>query len=81
MLSDLANPSAVNGHYYPSFVVEDEPFHRPTDWDWGADLQHFEKCVTRFNAEHGYSASDAANVINSSLRAAQRLRARGVRFN
>ena len=77
----FANPTPKDGHYYPSFVFENEAGHNPTDWDWGTDLQHFVKCVARFNAERGYTEADAAAVINSSLRASQRLRARGVRFN
>lgn len=77
----FANPRPKNGHYYPSFVFENEAGHNPTDWDWGTNLQHFEKCVARFNAERGYTKEDAAAIVTSSFRASQRLHARGVRLN
>lgn len=77
----FANPSPKDGHFYPSFVIENEAGHNPTDWDWGTDLQHFEKCVLRFNAERGYTEADAAAIITSSFRASRRLHARGVRLN
>lgn len=72
---------AKDGHYYARIVIEDEPFQHLTDYDWGTDRKDAERIAHDLNKRNGYSATDALDVVASSIAAHNRQRRMGVRPN
>ena len=57
--------------YVPSVVVEGQPGHRPTTWNWGRDLPLAQELTRGRNAAIGITEAEAAEIISSSMAASR----------
>ena len=67
-----ATHTKVDGEYVPSYVFEGEPYHYPTDWQWGTDRARFEHLVQDYNARLGYTPAEADAIVASSIAASSK---------